>query len=287
MHCISRRMKPSVFYILYSSLLLLPLLGAAQRYYPTGIQSKELIGLQLGTTSFYGDVEGLHSFGASSPHIGLSYEYRPTAHLGLRATGLWYKVAASDSESKQQDLRDRNLSFTSSNWEGSLITTLYLRPYRAHEFYNRQQLNAYVLAGMGFTLYNPKTEYLGNSWELRNLQTEGVSYSRAALVIPFGGGLLFKVSPHLDLGLELTYHHTFSDYLDDVSSVYRSQDAFTDPIAAALADRRVETGMEPTHAGAVRGNSDVNDGYAMFSLRTVYYLSRYQFWGKEIKKIYQ
>ena len=280
-------MKLSVFYIFSFGLLLLPLWSNAQRYYPTGIQSKELIGLQLGTTAFYGDIEGLRSFSPSSPHLGLSYEYRPTAHLGLRATGLWYKIAGSDSESSQQDLRVRNLSFTSSNWEGSLLSTFYLRPYLARDFFNRPQLNAYVLAGMGFTRYNPKADYMGNSWELRHLQTEGVSYGKTTLVVPFGGGVLFRLSPQLDLGLELTYRHTFSDYLDDASSVYQSQDAFTDPIAAALADRRVELGMEPTKAGAVRGNPDVKDGYAMISLRTVYYLSRYQFWGKEIKRIYQ
>ncbi len=268
-------------------LLLLPFFSAAQRYYPTGIQSRELIGLSLGTTAFYGDVEGVSAFKAANPNLGLSYEYRPTAHLGLRSSVLWYKIEGSDAESRKVSLRDRNLSFTAANWEASILGTVYLLPYRPQEFYKRSKFNAYVLAGVGLTLYSPKANYMGSKWDLRSLQTEGVRYGRAALVLPFGGGIQYRLSSQLDLGLQLTYHHTFSDYLDDVSSVYRSQASFEDPIAAALADRRPEIELTPVEAGAIRGNPRANDGYAMISLRTVYYLTRYQFRGKEVKKLYQ
>ena len=57
------------------------------------------------------------------------------------------------------------------------------------------------------------------------------------------------------------YRFTFTDYLDDVSTVYIDPNSFTDPIARELADRRPELGLEPASAGDKRGNPDKNDGY--------------------------
>lgn len=45
-------------------------------------------------------------------------------------------------------------------------------------------------------------------------------YSNFQLVIPIGIGAKYKLTNNLDLGFELSYRHTFTDYLDDVSGNY-------------------------------------------------------------------
>ncbi|EMR04134.1 DUF6089 family protein [Cesiribacter andamanensis] len=277
-------MKPS---LLLLCLLLFPLWLLAQRYYPTTLQSRETLSLSAGTTGFFGDLQGDNTVFGKRPHLGLAYEHRPFSRLGLRTAAHWYQLAARDADSRQAYLQERNLSFTSTNWELSVLAAVYALPYRPVYYRSRRRLNAYGLLGLGATYYNPKAELAGQQWALRVLETEGVSYSRVALVIPFGGGLTVKLSPQFDLALEATYHYAATDYLDDVSSRYQDPALFSDPIAAALADRRPELGLDPARSGSIRGNPTVKDGYSMLSLRLQYHVPRYHFRGRAVKKRFQ
>ena len=53
--------------------------------------------------------------------------------------------------------------------------------------------------------------------------------------------------------LEAAYTHVFSDYLDDVSTVYPDRTGMSSP-ALALSDRRAELGTTPNQPGDQRGN---------------------------------
>ncbi|WP_224998423.1 DUF6089 family protein [Cesiribacter sp. SM1] len=274
-------------YLLPLLLTALPILASAQRYYPTGIQARELIGISVGTTAYYGDIEGAGGFRGANPHLGLSYEYRFMPHWGVRASSSWYKISAADAKSESPVLQARNLSFSSSNLEFSVLAAGYLLPYNSSDYLSSKKFNAYGLLGIGATLFNPKAYYGEEKRALRSIQTEGVRYSRVALVVPFGGGIQYRIASLFDVSLQATYHYTFTDFLDDCSTVYRDPASFSDPVAAALADRRPEVGLEKASAGSVRGNPEVKDSYAMLSLRVQYYLLRYHFRGREIKKLYQ
>ena len=78
-------------------------------------------------------------------------------------------------------------------------------------------------------------------------------------------------------GLELTAAFAFTDaeftdYFDDVSTVYLDNTSFTDPIAQSLADRGPEISEELRPAGAKRGSADFNDTYFILNIRAEYYL---------------
>jgi len=69
-------------------------------------------------------------------------------------------------------------------------------------------------------------------------------YSRFQVVIPLGIGARYKLTNNLDLGLEIGYRHTFTDYLDDVSGEYVDLSGFGDPavdpnaaLAMAMSDK--------------------------------------------------
>ena len=267
--------------------LFTPICLLAQRYYPTGVQSREKMIFGIGTTTFYGDIKGKNALEGLSPNLGLSYEYALLPHLGLRATGNWYRLAASDANDEDPNRRARNLSFRASNLELSLTLAAYLFGQNARLFDERSKLNLYLLAGVGLSSYTPKANYQGTLRDLRSLETEGVRYGKTTLVIPFGAGVQYRISSRFDIALQATYHYSFTDYLDDVSTRYKDPASFNNPLAAALADRRPELDLPPMDAGKVRGNQEVKDSYAMIRLQVHYYLLRYIYRGKEIKKLYQ
>ncbi|PTB89750.1 hypothetical protein C9994_17455, partial [Marivirga lumbricoides] len=53
-------------------------------------------------------------------------------------------------------------------------------------------------------------------------------YSRIQIVIPVGLGARYKLSSNFDIALEISYRHTFTDYLDDVGGEYVDLGGFVD-----------------------------------------------------------
>ncbi|MFM9985568.1 MAG: hypothetical protein ACKVOK_10080, partial [Flavobacteriales bacterium] len=64
-------------------------------------------------------------------------------------------------------------------------------------------------------------DYQDNVWyNLRDYQTEGENYSQFGVAIPVGLGMYFTFNKEWRVGWEINWRTTFTDYLDDVSSVY-------------------------------------------------------------------
>lgn len=260
--------------------LLLPILfivlscisAFAQRYYPSGIQSRSRVSLNMGSSTYMGDLQEDQLI-ATTPNAGLSYEYQLTPRWGVRADGLAYHLRASDANSMDPGRQERNLSFFSTNYElsGSLMLFLFRNLPAAYSL--RKPVNIYALIGLGATYFNPKTVYQRKVYQLQDFQTEGVNYNNISAVIPSGFGITGKVGRRLDLALEATYRLTFTDYLDDVSSFYLDPESYPSELAANLGDRRIENGFEPAAAGSRRGNPALKDGYALYNLRVIYYLN--------------
>ena len=112
----------------------------------------------------------------------------------------------------------------------------------------------------------------GENVALRDYETEGTKYGRIALVIPYGIGTRIFVTPYLNLSVEGGFRLTTTDYMDDVSDVHVDPASFSDPTAAALADRRPEIGLEQVAAGRKRGNPGSKDSYFTFVAKVEYYL---------------
>ena len=264
--------------------LLLPISSVfAQRFYPSGIQSRTRVAIGVGSATFKGDLQESRPI-ASTPNLMVSYEYQWTPRWALRADGLVYRLAADDGNSADPGRVTRNLSFFSTNYELSGSIMLFLFRELPAAYSQRRKFNMYALVGFGATLFNPKAQYKGKAYNLRNMETEGVSYGRLTPVIPSGVGFMFKVSPRMNIAAEATYRLSFTDYLDDVSTNYISQDEFNSRIAAGLADRRIENEMDPAAAGSQRGNPAVKDGYALYNIRLSYHLNSMYYAAKDRKK---
>ena len=66
---------------------------------------------------------------------------------------------------------------------------------------------------------------------------------------------------------------TFTDYIDDVSTVHPDKSTWTDPVRIALSDRSGEIYDAPIYPpGYIRGNPKTNDGYFLLNVKVEYYL---------------
>ena len=198
------------------------------------------------------------------PNLSLGLSYRLSDYLSLRAEVGAYRLTGSDVGGKNPQ---RNLSFRTDNPEGFLALSANLFPYSDFPTFN-----AYAFGGLGLTRLNPKAGMNGRYYSLPRLQTEGVAYARAVPTLPLGLGVTRALTEQWSVGLELRYTYVFSDYLDDVSTVYPQPNAI-DSFAAIFSDRAPELGLPPNAPGVQRGNPGNRDSYAFVQARVEYALN--------------
>ena len=187
--------------------------------------------------------------------------------------------------------------------EGALLFQVHLIKERTGNRYNLRSpagrflgmrnpigIGLYTFAGIGAFYYNPVGQSPdGNKYKLKPLRTEGQGlpggaepYSGVSGCIPVGFGIRKAFNGNGGIKLEASYRFTFTDYIDDVSTVYYNNDYLADnvsAVAAQMADPSLGatyynsdgngTLMGPfthTEAGYQRGNPENNDGYMFITL---------------------
>ena len=253
-------------------------LASAQSFYSVRRERSLILVAGTGTSTYFGELTNNGDYIDAKPNINAGLQYFFGNHISARAEITWFSLKGSDAIAGDPGRVPRNLSFNSNNYEIS-GTAAYSFFSNGNRYYRRPGLNLYVFAGMGFIFFNPTTEYKGDKVALRPLQTELVSYNRFGVVIPYGLGARFKITPNFNISIEGGYRTTFTDYLDDVSTTHKDPSKFTDPLAAALSDRRPEIGKPIVPDGTQRGNPATKDGYMLLNAKLEYYLP-WEFSGK-------
>jgi hypothetical protein len=257
--------------------------ASAQSFYAVRRERTLIATVGLNTSTYFGDLKDKGDLFDAKPSLSLGVMYYFNPRIAARAEFSWVTMEGDDADSK--DRQNRNLSFFSSNYEFSTTGVINLFP-NGQRYYQRPKLNAYGFAGVGLLYFNPKAELNGKTYALQPLKTEGVAYSRFALVIPYGIGGRVSVSPFFSVAVEIGWRKTFTDYLDDVSTDYLDYNSLSG-VRQLLADRGPELGRSPKPEGAVRGNPDKDDSYALYSVRIEYYLPPNIFGGIAQKKLYR
>ena len=245
----------------------------AQSFYAVRRERSLMLVAGTGTSTYFGELANPGDYLDAKPNINAGLQYFFGNHISGRAEVTWFTLKGSDAIAGDPGRVPRNLSFSSNNYEISTTAAYNFLP-NGNRHYRRPTLNIYAFAGIGVMYYNPTTIYQGQKVALRPLQTEGVKYGSFGIVIPYGLGVRLKVTPNINIAIEGGYRKTFTDYLDDVSSVYKDNNSFTDPLAKALADRRPELNpaQQPWSAGHIRGNPKSKDGYMLLNAKLEYYL---------------
>lgn len=258
------------FYLLTYLLVLVTVVAEAQSFYAIRRTRSLILSGGIGTSTYFGELKNDGDYIDAKPNLTVGAQYFLNPRLALRAEVTWFQLSGDDAEADSPSRVQRNLSFLANNFETS-VTGAYSLRQNAYRYYQRPPFNVYAFAGLALLYSNPTAELNGERHALQPLQTEGIKYSKLNLAIPFGLGIRVKAGPFFNVAIEGGYRKTFTDYLDDVSTVHQDKTGW-DPIRAALSDRRPELGISPYEVGKIRGNPAKDDGYFLLNIKLEYYL---------------
>jgi hypothetical protein len=232
------------------------------------------VGISLGASHYYGDLNNKPSFNRPKVAIGVFYRKQVSDYIGIRL-GLHYaRLGYSDKYSNNEFQQRRNLSFNTAVWELALQGDFNF--FRFEPGNPDYRFTPYISLGAGLFNYDPYAYLDETKYMLRPLGTEGQGseaypgrqpYGNIATCFPIGMGIKYNINPSLNFAFELSYRFTSTDYLDDVSTTYAGDAAFPpqsngEPsVAFRLQDRSYETGTPIGEAGRQRGFSTQKDQY--------------------------
>jgi len=237
-------------------------------------------GAWIGSAFYFGDLNT--SYNLSTPGLagGVLGRFNFNNRVSIKFSANAAQVRGDDAISKNTFEQARNLSFRSDIIEGAAQLEFNFLPYThgsPDEFYT-----PYLFAGFNIFHFNPEAEYNGEWVELRPLGTEGQfkgeEYYSISGGVLYGMGLKFDLSYEWSINLELGARTLFTDYMDDVSTVYADKDDLLQErgeLAAELSDRSILIpGVNDGQIGepdTQRGGSSLNDTNVMIGVGIVYY----------------
>lgn len=245
----------------------------------TGKAQRWELGGWAGISNYFGDLNTNTSFEYLGPAGGALLRYnwnrRWAYKVGLGA-GV---VAYEDIASHYPYQKARNLSFSSNIFE--MTNEVEFNFFRYEKERIDYRFTPYLTTGIVVFYFNPKAEYEGTTYSLRDLGTEGQKnpdasrrpYSRVNVAIVAGGGFKYSFHPRWAIGLETGVRRTFTDYLDDVSTVYPPYLANGDGTSEAarrLYDRSGEIGEVIGKPGKQRGFTEKKDFYLFTGISLTY-----------------
>ena len=226
------------------------------------------------------------------PHVGMGYymgDLNPTlpfAQAQLQYGGLvrfnydnrwtfrfdYSRVTVTADDTKLNWRPERGLNFTSKINDFSLVAEFnFLEYYTGNP---KKNVSPYIFGGISVFQYTVFANVGDRLVDLSNYATEGPEPADAkwydkmfgktspvGISIPFGMGVKFSVSRHMAATVEWRMQKTFTDYLDDVATVYPEQHATYTDENGEVYDLTDPTGNYL--AGQQRGNSTFNDWFGM------------------------
>jgi hypothetical protein len=229
------------------------------------------VGVMGGISNYQGDlVNKLFTKSMAKGAGGISVGYELSEHWTLRGGLMFTKLYGNDKYNTKTYLQARNLSFSTSVTEFSVVGE-----YATFNL-DDKRWTPYVFGGLAMYHFDPYAFDSSAKMYLKALSTEGEGladypdskpYGLTQLAIPFGGGLRFAVSDNVRVGVELGIRKLFTDHLDDVSGNYAdAADLLRErsPLSVRYAYRGDELpGGNPTYPekGAQRGGSSQKDWY--------------------------
>lgn len=256
---------------------------------PLSASSQEWeVGGFVGGSNYVGDLSQ-HRLVASESNFAFGglVRYNLNTDFALKGNIYYGAISGSDANASTQEERVRNLHFRSTLLDIGLQIEYHLLGTR--RTLGSFRMAPYLFGGLSIFRFNPQAEYNGIWYDLQPRGTEGQEttryqhrekYALSQLAVPVGIGIKHSLSKQWNVGLEVGYRLTFTDYLDDVSTTYVEDDILRgthEEIAVILSNRSGEyiennnLDREPFGPGDQRGDPTRNDHY-LFAGVTVTYL---------------
>ena len=228
------------------------------------------VGAFGGGAGYMGDLNPNNPLKVSGVAAGAFVKRNFDRYLSVKLGYTYGVIRGADSTSGNQQFRNRNLSFTTQLSEVSLTGEFNFMEYMPSVTHN--VYTPYIFAGISTVNYNPQAKYQGQTYDLRQFQTEGeAQYPNSAIAVPFGAGIKYNFAGSLSLAAELGYRVAYTDYLDDVSGLYADKSTLPNAISVALSDRSGEkTGVYTGAADTQRGDLRPRDTYLFIGFTISY-----------------
>jgi hypothetical protein len=248
------------------------------------------IGISAGAAHYFGDLNPKLRLNRPKVAFGAFFRKQFGNYVALRVSGHFAQLGYSDVYNTYNEFMNRrNLSFNTNIWELALQGDFNFFKFVPGDI--DHSYTPYITFGVGTFNYDPYAYYQGQKVYLRPLGTEGQGlatypdrkpYGSLAICFPIGVGIKYSVNPRMNVGFEVVYRFTTTDYIDDVSKTYVGAAAFpTLPngqpsLAGIMQDRSGDTGTPIGIAGRQRGYSNQKDTYVMAEFTLTFNLTSYK-----------
>ncbi|WP_295127281.1 DUF6089 family protein [uncultured Chitinophaga sp.] len=237
------------------------------------------LGFTVGGAHYFGDINTRYAVNAIKPTVGIYYRKYFNDYVGARLHFRYAQLGYSDVYNTNDFQKSRNLSFNTDIYE--LAAQGDFNFFQFEPGSTEYRFTPYFTGGMSIFHHNPYAMYQGTKYFLQPMHTEGQGsaaypdrkeYSRISYAYLIGGGVKYNINARLNLGVEVLYRFTGTDYLDDVSTTYIGVENFaltpagTPSMAAILQDRSSAVGETIGVAGRQRGNSRDRDHFASIEI---------------------
>ncbi|MEZ4756832.1 MAG: DUF6089 family protein [Flavobacteriales bacterium] len=254
-------------------------------------------GLHLGAANYLGEMGGKDQprrdfvwdmkLGQTRWTVGGFARRKINRLISVNGGLMYMRIQGADALSTYRPRVGRNLNFRNDMLE------LYVRPeftiFQDNDLGGRGRYKTdfrlFGYVGIAALYHNPKGQIdrNGDFFALQPLQTELVDYSNLTVAIPAGIGFHFTKKRRHRFGWDMGWRTTFTDYLDDVSTVYADPAALPGGAggdAAQLANQTLFAyTLDPTlphpnnyTPGSLRGDPTHNDSYLTMTLTYSYVL---------------
>ena len=199
-------------------------------------------GLKVGASNYLGDIGGkylprrdfvvdMHLI-STRMSAGAYVRYKVNKRLAFSTNFDWIRITDRDAYTTYAPRRARNANFRNDLLElgGRAEVTIWYDNDVGNKGYYNPDFKVFLFAGLAGYSSNPKgqifkdgdVQYGGEWFALRDWRTEGQksSYSKFGLAIPAGIGAYFTFKKKWRVQWDLSWRTVFTDYLDDVSTVY-------------------------------------------------------------------
>ncbi|AXY76509.1 hypothetical protein D3H65_22015 [Paraflavitalea soli] len=257
------------------------------------IRQEGEFGISAGAAHYFGDLNTRAQLNRPKLAVGAFFRKQFGNYIGLRVAAHFAQLGYSDVYNKSNEYqRRRNLSFNSNIFELALQGDFNFFKFVPGDPYHA--FTPYVTLGVGVFSYDPYAYLGGQKVFLRPLGTEGQGlalpgyedrkpYNTMAICLPLGVGIKYALNDKMNIGFEVVYRFTTTDYLDDVSKTYVGLDNFPKmpdgslSQAALLQDRSYETGPERIgEPGRQRGFAKQKDQYVFAEVTLSFNLTSYR-----------
>jgi hypothetical protein len=233
------------------------------------------LGVFVGKMNYQGDLNpNSFKFSHSKPMVAVSVRQSINRWISLKGGFAIGSIEAADRYNRDY-LKPRNLSFYTTIKEASLSMEASLLDLSTKRF------TPYVYGSIAVYHFDPWAyDKDGKKIFLQPLSTEGQGlsqfpkqkpYQLTQLALGFGGGARYVINDNMNIAVEFSQRKTFTDYLDDVSSIYVDRNTLLQAKGAKAVEMAFRGGelpggtSYPTH-GEQRGTPSEMDWYYFFGI---------------------